>query len=127
MKKMTQSEKNKFLLELYSLYEKSSLGMIPLEEIYQRKDVYDFSKKLIALCNDGLVECKYKLISGQDGQSQAIIEGDGVRFTEKGFDYLKELRKNKFLRFWEVFYKCIAPIGYLIDILWKIIAIFQRK
>lgn len=123
---MTISEKNKMLIELYSLYNKSPFGEIPLNDI-KGDNVDEIKQKLMFLYNEGLVTFEYKPLYGDNRQLTEIRIKGGVKFTEKGFDYLKELRKNKFLKFWEVFYKWIAPIGYLIDILWKIIAIFQRK
>jgi hypothetical protein len=123
---MTTSEKNKMLIELYSLYNRSPFGEISLHDI-KGNNVDEIKQKLMFLYNEGLVTFEYKPLYGDNRQLTEIRIKGGVKFTEKGFDYLKELRKNKFLKFWEVFYKWIAPIGYLIDVLWKIIAIFQRK
>ena len=129
---MTKVEKDRILLELYSLYNKSSYGEIQIDTIrnnilFIKNSEAEVEGKLMFLYNEGLVKFEYKPITGSHSEIIEIRIRGGIRFTEKGFDYLKELRKNKFVKFWELLYKFILPIGYLIDILWKIIAIFQKK
>jgi len=120
---MTIGEKNETLLELYSLYNKSPFGEISLKDI-QGNNVDEISQKLMFLYNEGLVKFEYKPKLGNDTQLIQVVIKGGVTFTEKGFDYLKELRKNKLIKFWELLYKFILPIGYLIDFLQKYIPKF---
>jgi hypothetical protein len=127
---MTTNEKNEMLLKLYSLYNKSLYGEIQLEDTQKNitfNNDEEIKSRLMNLHDEGLIKFEYKPITGDHGQTIEIRIKGGIRFTEKGFDYLKELRKNKFVKFWELLYKFILPIGYLIDILWKGIAIFQKK
>jgi len=128
---MTKGEKDRILLELYSLYNKSLYGVIELNVIENNALIANIAKNdgiesvLIKLHKEGLLNFEYKSITGQNGKIIEIRIRGGVNFTEKGFDYLKELRKNKFLKFWELLYKYILPIGYTIDIVYTVFLFFK--
>ena len=130
---MTKEEKDRILLELYSLYNKSLYGVIELNVIKDNALIANIAKNdviesvLVKLHKEYLLNFVYKPITGQGGEIIDIRIVGGVNFTEKGFDYLKELRKNKFLKFWELLYKYVLPIGYVIDIVYTFFSFFQRK
>ncbi|MGC8757804.1 MAG: hypothetical protein ACP5QX_05085 [Caldisericaceae bacterium] len=115
---MTKYEKNKMLLKLFSLYEKSPYGEVSLEEIENTKEVY---QKLMFLYHEGFIIFEHKPITNEKGEITEVRIRGGIRFTEKGFDYLKELRRSKFVKFWEILYKVITPITVFIDLLIKIV------
>jgi len=130
---MTKKEKDRILLELYSLYNKSLYGVIELNVIKNNALIANIAKNdgiesiLMKLHEEYLLNFEYKLLPDQSGKIIEIRIKGGVNFTEKGFDYLKELRKNKFLKLWELLYKYVLPIGYVIDIVYTFFSFFQRK
>jgi hypothetical protein len=119
---MTTKEKNKMLLELYSLYNKSPYGEILLEDI-QGNNVDEIGQKLMFLRNEGLIKFEHKPITGKNGEIIQVRIRGGITFTEKGFDYLKELRKNKLVKFREFLYQTLAPIAIIVDILVHLVQI----
>jgi hypothetical protein len=123
---MTTVEKNKMLLELFSLYERSPYGEVLLEDI-RSNNVDEINQKLMFLYNEGFVIFGHKPITGKNGEIIEVRINSGIRFTEKGFDYLKELRKSKFAKFWEFLYKVFAPIAIILDILARIFSWLLKK
>jgi len=126
---MTKVEKDRILLELYSLYNNSSRGELYLDDI--RKNITsnndkEIENRLVFLRNEGLIkfELGSQLVEQDEPPVIWILPSSGITFTEKGFDYLKELKKKKLVKIWELLYKFILPIGYLIDFLQKYIPKF---
>jgi hypothetical protein len=127
---MTTNEKNEMLLELYSLYNKSLYGEIQLEDTQKNitfNNDEEIKSRLMNLYDEGLIKFEYKPITGDHGQTIEIRIKGGIRFTEKGFDYLKELRKSKLVKFREFLYNTLLPLALLTDIVAHIIAFLQKK
>jgi len=127
---MTKVEKDRTLLELYSLYNKSLYGEIQLEDIQKNitfNNDEEIKSSLMNLHDEGLIKFEYKPITGDHGQTIEIRIKGGIRFTEKGFDCLKELRKSKLVKFREFLYKTLLPLALLTDIVAHIIAFLQKK
>ncbi len=122
---MTKSEKDKLMLKLYSLYEKSPFGEIPLDAI-KIENNSDTLQKLLFLLNEGLIIFEHKTLRGAHGEIVDVRIGSGIRFTEKGFDYVKDLKRSKLSKLWEIIYKFLVPAEVILDFLTRLF-VFIRK
>ena len=113
------------MLKLYSLYEESPFGEIPLDVIRIESNS-DTLQKLIFLLNEGFIIFEYKTLRGDHDKIADVRISSGIRFTEKGFDYVKELKRSKLSKLWEVVYKFLVPAGVILDFLTRLFTFIKK-
>lgn len=129
---MKDKEKNSFFINLYKVFQnKSNFEVLYFEDIKNHFKHYN-NKKLIDLLlklkSEDLIDFDEKRLKNESGKI-VDIHIENIKFTEKGNLYYRDLTKNSFVKIlskvWEIIYKYIIPVGFIIDIILRILSYFR--